>query len=155
MILDLEGATTDPSRRTHVAALSASAAAVSLVLLIALFVPAPRSDVQQVAASAAPSAARMTVTFASDSAGWAVGSGRVTYDEALRNNETSTHCAAGIGSSPPIYLVFDRDGRPIAAYTSGKTGRFIPLPEAYVRSGWLTVPCDTSDVFAPRLNRAR
>ncbi len=92
----------------------------------------------------------MTVASRSEStAGW------VSWEQALRNDLTSTQCAAGIGSSPPIHLVFDRDGRPIAAYTGGKTGRFIPLPPAYVGSGWLTVPCDTSDVFAPRLNRAR
>ena len=108
-------------------------------------------DAPPIATSPAPSpAARMVVLSASDST-------VVRLDQVapLRAYETSTECAAGVGSSPPVHLVFDREGRLLAAYTSGKTGRFIPLPRAYVGSGWLTVPCDTSDVFAPRLNRAR
>jgi hypothetical protein len=73
----------------------------------------------------------------------------------LREDETSRECAAGVGSSPRVHLLFDREGRFLGAYTSGQTGRFISLPQAYVGSGWLTVPCDRSDVFAPRLDRAR
>ena len=93
----------------------------------------------------------MMVFFASDSTTWIPGG---PFDESLRD-ATSTLCAAGNGSSPPVHLVIDGSGRVVAAYTSGTTGRFIPLPRVYVGSGWLTVPCDTSDVFAPRLNRAR
>jgi hypothetical protein len=150
VIQDIEGATSEPSRRRHVAMLSASVAAVSLVLLIVFVVPSPRMDTPPLAASAAPSPARMTVVSASDST-----AGLVSYEQALPNDLTSKLCAAGNGSSPSVSLLLDREGRPIAAYTSGKTGRFIPLPQGYVGSGWLTVPCDTSDVFAPRLNRAR
>jgi hypothetical protein len=149
MIEEIEGATAEPTRRRHVVALSAAVATVSLVLLMALIGPAPRTGTPPLAASPAPSPASMTVAFASDSTGW------VSYEQALQSDVTSTVCAAGIGASPSVTLVFDREGRPIAAYTSGKTGRFIPLPHAYVGSGWLTVPCDTSDIFAPRINRAR
>ena len=150
MIQELDGATTEPSRRTHVAVLSAAVAAISLVLLMTLVVPSPQIDTPPLAASAAPSPARVTVVSASDST-----AGVVSYDQALRNDLTSRLCAKGTGSSPSVILVLDREGRPIAAYTSGETGRFIPLPQAYVGSGWLSVPCDASDVFAPRLNRAR
>jgi hypothetical protein len=151
VILDLDGATSEPSRRRHVATVSAAVAAAALLLLYALLVPAPPTGTPS-AASAAPSPATMTVFFASDSMTWIPGG---PFDESLRDTVTSTVCAAGIGSSPPVHLVIDGSGRAVAAYTSGTTGRFIPLPRAYLGSGWLSVPCDTSDVFAPRLNRAR
>jgi hypothetical protein len=151
MILDLEGATTEPSRRRHVAMVSASVAAAALLLLYALLIPTPPTGTPSTA-SAAPSPVTMTVHFASDSQSWTRGG---PFDESLRDAGTSTLCAAGVGSSQTVHLVVDSNGRPVAAYTTGTTGRFIPLPRVYVGSGWLTVPCDTSDVFAPRLNRAR
>ena len=151
MILDLDGATTEPSRRGHVATVSASVAAAALLLLYALLVPAPPTGVLLPGAAPAPSPIGMTVWSATDPM-WIRGG---PFDESLRDAGMRTECAAGIGSSPPVHLVFDSSGRLVAAYTSGITGRFIALPQAYVRSGWLTVPCDTSDVFAPRLNRAR
>ena len=94
----------------------------------------------------------MTVVFASDSQSWTRGG---PFEESLRDAGMSTLCAAGVGSSPPVHLVLDATGHVVAAYTSGPTGRFISLPRLYAGSGWLTVPCDTSDVFAPRINRAR
>ncbi len=151
MILDLDGATTEPSRRRHVATVSASVAAAALLLLYAILVPAPRTGTPPLAAAPAPSAASMQMWSASDPT-WIRGG---PFEESLRDAETRTECAAGIGSSPPVHLVFDSSGRLVAAYTGGITGRFIPLPQAYIGSGWLTVPCDTSDVFAPRLNRVR
>lgn len=155
MIQDLDGVTTEPTRRGHVVALSAAVAAVSLGLLMALVVP--RMDTPPFAASSAagPTDGRLVI-FGSDSPYVPSDrSGAMVYAAPLRDGETSTECAAGIGSNPPIHLLFDHSGQLIAAYTGGKTGRFIPLPQAYVGSGWFTVPCDTSDVFAPRLNRAR
>jgi hypothetical protein len=152
MILDLEGVTSEPTRRRHVVALSAASAAIALALLSALFTPAPRVGPTPLAASDAPSPASMTVFFASDSMTWIRGG---PFEESMRDAVASTVCAAGIGSSPPVHLVLDADGRAVAAYTSGATGRFIPLPRVYVGPGWVAVPCDTSDVFAPRLNRAR
>ena len=151
MILDLDGATIEPSRRRHVATVSASVAAAALVLLYALVVPAPPTGAPPLAATPAPSPASIMVWSASDPT-WIRGG---PFEESLRDAVTSTVCAAGVGSSPPVHLVIDASGRVVAAYTSGPTGRFIPLPRVYVGSGWLTVPCDTSDVFAPRLNRAR
>ena len=157
MIEDLEGATTEPSRRTHIVVLSAFVAAASLVLLFVLVMPAPRMDTPPLAASPAPSPViHSVVTFASDSTTWIRPDQWGPFIAERSADETWTECAIGIGSSPPLTLVFDREGRRVvAAYTSGQTGRFIPLPKAYVDSGWLTVPCDTSDVFAPRINRAR
>lgn len=147
--------------------LSAGVAAVSLVLLMSLVVPAPRTDTSSLAATPIPSPAdRTVVTFAVPVETFA-GTGspliwfpaqvsQVRGDTTAPHYVTRTVCVTAVGSNPPVHiLVFDRTGEPMAAYTGGTTGRFIPLPQAYVGSGWLTVPCDTSDVFAPRLNRAR
>ena len=157
MIQDLDGATSEPSRRRHVAVLSAAVAAAAIVLLYALVAPAPRMDMPPLAASPAPTPVTHTVvTFASDSATWIRWDQLGPFVAERPADETWTECVAGIGSSPPVTLVFDREGRRVvAAYTSGQTGRFIPLPKAYVDSGWLSVPCDASDIFAPRINRAR
>jgi len=149
VILDLDGATIEPSRRRHVATVSASVAAAALLLLYALLVPAPPTGTPP-AVAPVPSPARMTVLSASEPTLIRGG----PFEESLRDG-VSTLCAAGSGSSPPVHLIIDPSGRVVAAYTSGTTGRFIPLPRVYVGSGWLTVPCDTSDVFAPRLSRAR
>jgi hypothetical protein len=156
VIQDLEGATSEPSRRRHVAVLSAAVAAISIVLLYALIVPAPRTHTPPpLAASPVSSPTDGSVgevMFSSASTSW-VRSDQVAQ---LRDDMTSTVCVSAVGSNPPIHLiVFDRNGQRIAAYTGGNTGRFISLPQAYVGSGWLTVPCDRSDVFAPRINRAR
>jgi hypothetical protein len=152
MILDLDGVTSEPTRRRHVVALSAATAAIALVLLSALFAPAPRIGPTLLAASAAPSPGSATVAHVLASTTWIQGG---PFEESMRDAVSSTVCAAAIGSSPPVHLVLDADGRAVAAYTSGATGRFIPLPRVYVGPGWVAVPCDTSDVFAPRLNRAR
>ena len=114
--------------------LSAAATAVSLILLFVLVEPAPRTVTR---------ASSVTAFVQSDQVA------QQPYDW------TISFCVAGIGSNPPVHLVLAPGGRLIAAYTSGSTGRFIPLPQAYLVSGWATVPCDTSDVFAPRINRAR
>jgi len=98
------------------------------------------------------------VTFAADSPHvWFPGQvGEVRFGVPSSDEWTSTVCVTAVEPMGTIHLtVFDRTGQPIAAYTGGTTGRFIPLPQVYVGSGWRTVPCDTSDVFAPRINRAR
>ncbi|HUG05112.1 MAG TPA: hypothetical protein VMQ78_01060 [Candidatus Limnocylindria bacterium] len=163
MIEDLEGATIEPSRRRHVAALSAATAAVALVLFLALVTPRTPVDAPMLAATPASSPTDgtvVTVTFAATDAQWIRGPdpwiSEVRVNVGLPDDVTSTVCATGVGSSPPVHLmVFDRTGQPMAAYASGTTGRSVPLPRAYVGSGWLAVPCDTFDVFAPRINRAR
>ena len=152
MIQDIDGATSEPSRRSHVTLLSAATTAVSLVLLTVLFMPGPRVGTSPHANVPVPSQTAGTVLF------YDSGATRVRLDELppqLLDDKSPLRCAAAIGSTPPVHLVFDQNGHLIAAYTSGRTGRFIALPQAYVSSGWLSVPCDTPDVFAPRLNRAR
>lgn len=159
MIQDLEGASSEPSRRRHVAALSAVTAAVALVLFFALVTPRTPVATPPPAASPAPrpTDARVAI-FAVDSPevwfpGW---SGEVRLGAPSSDVGTSTVCVTAVEPNPAIHLmVVDRTGQPIAAYTGGTTGRFIALPQVYVGLGSRTVPCDPSDVFAPRINRAR
>ena len=159
MIEDLDGATTEPSRRTHVAVLSAVTAAVALVLFLALVTPPTPVATPQLAASPAPSPtdARVLI-FAPDSplVWFPGGSGEVRLGTPSSDVWTSMVCVTAVEPNPTLHLmVVDRTGQPIAAYTGGTTGRFIALPQTYVGSGWRTVPCPPSDVFAPRINRAR
>jgi hypothetical protein len=159
VIEDLEGATTEPSRRRHVAALSAATAAVALVLFFALVTPKAPVDAPPLAATPAPSPTdARVVIFAADSPEvWFPGrSGDVRLGTPSSDVWTSMVCVSAVEPNPTIHLmVVDRTGQPIAAYTGGTTGRFIALPQAYVGSGWRTVPCPASDLFAPRINRAR
>ncbi len=152
MIEDLDGATTEPSRRMHVAVLSASVAAVSLVLLYVLLVPAPRMDAPPLAASPAPGPTNGTVVTLASGPAW------LRSDQVSRPRDavTTTLCVAVPGSNAPAQLtVFDSNGRPIAAYTSVPTGQPIaPRPDHWGEIRF-TVTCDVSDVFAPRINRAR
>lgn len=151
MIEDLDGATTEPSRRTHVAVLSASVAAVSLVLLYVLLVPAPLMDTRQLAASPAPSPTNdSVVTFASGTA-W-VRSGQVSQ---IREVVTSTPCFIAFGSNPPAQLiVIDRNGQPMATYTSRTTEPSSSPPDHWGELIF-TLPCDRPDASAPRIDRAR
>jgi hypothetical protein len=162
VIEDIEGATLEPTRRPHVFALSAAVAAVTLALLVVLLVPPSRHAAAPQAASAAPSASSgpvmtivsgPTVSFVSGSPYAQAGPlplGRV--------DERSVRCVGGV-SNPPYIVVFDGNGQVVAAYSSGRSERSVPtLPDAYVGSvgtGWLTVPCATSDLPALRIDRAR
>lgn len=152
MIEDLDGSASEPSRRTHVAVLSASVAAVSLVLLYVLLVPAPLTDTRHIAASPAPSLTHgSVVTFATGQA-W-VRSGEVSQ---IREVVTSTPCFVAFGSNPPTQLiVVDRNGQPMATYTSRTIEPLTsPRPESWGEI-FFTLPCDRPDASAPRIDRAR
>lgn len=150
MIEDLDGSTSEPSRRTHVAVLSASVAAVSLVLLYVLLVPAPLTDTRPVAASPAPSPTHgSVVTFATGPA-W-VRWGPVSQ---IREVVTMTPCLIVFGSDPPAGLiVVDRSGQPMATYTNRTTEP--PSSPDHWGEFIFTLPCDSPDASAPRIDRAR
>lgn len=150
VIQDLDGAAPEPTRRSHVVALSAATAGVAIVLLLALFAPAPRTA-SRLAAAPEPSATTGAVAVLVSSSAW-VPTGPVSPP---RDGVTTTVCLAGPGSNPTIHLLFDGSGELMAAYTGRTTGRFIAMRSDYWGPGWRLVPCDASDVFAPRLNRAR
>jgi hypothetical protein len=155
VIQDLDGSASEPSRRRHVAVLSTAVAAAATVLLSTLVAPAPRADMAPLAASPAPTPVTHTVvTFASDSATWIRPDQWSPFIVGRPADETWTVCMAGPGANPTVHLLFDREGKPMAAYTGGATGRFIAWRDFW-GMGMLTVPCDTSDAFAPRMNRAR
>jgi hypothetical protein len=142
VIEDLEGATSEPSRRTHVAVLSAFVAAASLVLLFVLVAPPTLVGAPPHAASPSP-----TPSFA-----------MTVLSNPLINlplDPRSSMCAASTTWTPlqlavdatrgrALLVVYDRTGsRPIAFFQEERgTGR-------------LVVTCLTADSFAPRINRAR
>jgi hypothetical protein len=152
VIEDLDGATSEPSRRTHVAVLSAASAAIALVLLYVLLAPAPLMDTRQLAASPTPSpTADSVVTFASGPS-W-VRSGQVSE---IREVLTMTPCVIAVGSNPPAQLiVVDRNGQPMATYTSQTIEPLTsPRPE-YWGEIFFTLPCDRPDASPPRIDRGR
>jgi hypothetical protein len=152
VILDLDGATTEPSRRRHVAVLSASVAAVSLVLLYVFLVPAPLMDTRQLAASSAPRPTNGSVVVFASGQSW-LRSGQVSQ---IRGVLTMTPCFIAPVSNPPAQIrVFDRNGQPMAAYTSRTTEPLTsPRPEYWGELSF-TLPCDKRDASAPRIDRAR
>jgi hypothetical protein len=152
VIEDLDGATSEPSRRTHAAVLSASVAAVSLVLLYVLLVPAPLRDTRQLAASPTPSPTSRTAATLASGPAW-VRSDQVAQ---IREVVTMTPCLIAVGSNPPAQLiVVDRNGQPMATYTSWTIEPLTsPRPE-YWGEIFFTLPCDRPDASPPRIERGR
>jgi hypothetical protein len=113
--------------------LSAAVAAVSLVLLLALLVPAQRGLAPQ-AASPLPSARIGPLTILSGP----------TAAELGVNVKLVSGCADGIRIVPPYYLVFEGNGRvmavPLDGGASGETNFVARAPDVYIGSG-LTVSC--------------
>ncbi len=150
MIEDIEGATADRSRHGHVLALSAAGAAVSLILLIALVLPpsdvgGPRS------AAASPGAGAFAMTFAR-------GDTRVSLTQVFSRDGTAlVGCFANVDGSwgPSIAVRPDRRGPVVSVGPETSMARSVPVPVAAPRTGWRSVNCATSDVFAPREMFAR
>lgn len=160
MIQDLEGATPEPARGRHVLVLSGAVAAVSLALFVALILPPSHEDTPPLAASPTPSASSGPVMTIVSGPTVFFGSGSPYFQSGplptTRVDERIVRCVAGSGSNPPYLLVFDRSGRLIAAYSDGRGEQSVPtLPETYLGSGWLAVPCIASEVPAQRIDRAR
>ena len=109
-------------------------------MLYALVAPAPRMDTPPAAAPTTNPTSGTVFTIAS-------GATRVTLDQLsqTRGDTTTTVCMVGPGSTPTVHLLFDREGQPMAAYTGGATGGSSRCVR-HLAKGWLTVPCDTSDV---------
>lgn len=154
MILDLDGATSEPSRRWHVAVLSAAVAAASLVLLLVLVAPpthvdAPAQDasgevVFNVASLPSPRGSSVRTVISNpfinlplDLPRWG------TCAEGTRWGP-QYHLAGDATYGPPFTVVYDRTGA---------------LPVAVVReesgAGRLILTCVSPDGFVPRINRAR
>ena len=143
MIEDLDGATTEPSRRRHIAVLSSSVALVSLVLLYVLVAPPIFDGAPPQAASPSPSPSFvMTV----------VSNPRINLPTDMLH---SRMCSDGT-TSLPLQLAVDANSRPLLTVVYDRTGS---RPIAFVReergTGRLVVTCATPDSFVPRINRAR
>lgn len=166
MIQDLEGATTEPTRRHHVAALSAAVAAISFALLLALIVPPSREAAVPQAASHAPSTSPSLTLIASNPRDNVyVDLTRVimcpdrTWPSAppyLVAIEASSWGVFALPSEPrtshsvPVAIVVDpRTGRQTLSSVPS-TSRSAPVTYIYDRQGRYIVACATSDTVAPQ-----
>jgi hypothetical protein len=143
VIEDIEGATSEPTRRRHVVVLSGAVAIASLVLLFSWVAP-PEFGSDRQAASPAPSASAgpamtivtgPTIFFPAGPPSFQSG----TTSPSGVNVKLVSECADGTQISPPYYLVFEGNGQVMV----------------YRGSGWLTVSCATSTIRVPRMDRRR
>jgi hypothetical protein len=143
VIEDLDGTTTEPSRRWHVAVLSAATAVVSVVLFYVLVAPPIFDGAPPQAASPSPARSfAMTV----------VSNPRINLPIDTLH---SRMCVDGT-SWAPLQLAVDANSRPLLTVLYDRTGS---RPIAFVReergTGRLVVTCATPDGLVPRIDRAR
>lgn len=134
MIEDLDGTATEPSRRRHVALLSAAVAACSLVLLVVLIGPPTIPSDTPYTASPAPSAApATTVTFSSNPIS------RLRVD---LTHESA--CPDGTRLIPPYYITVDAETGRMSAARSDGTDPAVGITLAFdPETGWINVLCAT------------
>ena len=138
MIQDIEGATSEPTRRWHVVVLSGAVAALSLVLLAALLVPAPMpSNALKARVPSATAASLLTIV-----------SGATTSFQPNPPSQLRVDagrlivCVDDSRPGSPYYVVFEGNRQVISVPFEG-------------RNGSLSMPCATSTTSVPRINRAR
>jgi len=143
VIEDIEGATSEPTRRRHVAVLSGAVAIASLVLLLGLLVPAPVGTAPQ-AASPAPSASTVPVAMFAPN----------TISRMRVDLSRTTSCSDGARIGPPYSISIEgvSPGRVFIVYFDDRTGEQTrsPVPAAFrfdARTGWMTVTCATDDLL--------
>jgi hypothetical protein len=148
VIQDLDGATSEPSRRRHVAVLSAATAAISLVLLYVVLAPPAHRDAAPQAAAPSPSPSFI---------GWEEMLAIPVASSLLQHPPLDP--PAGIcyaGASGEIQLGAFVAGRSLTTVVYDRTGRF---PIAFVQeqrgTGRLVLTCTNPDSFMPRIDRAR
>jgi hypothetical protein len=149
VIEDIEGATSEPTRRGHVVVLSGAVAIASLALLLTLVAPAPHApapvDTARYAASPAPSPGGAAVMMLAPNP---VSRMRVDLSR-------TTTCSDGTPIGPPYVLSIDgaSPGRVFIVFFDEGTGAQTrsPIPAAFrfdARTGWMTVTCATDDLLA-------
>ena len=155
MIEDLEGATTEPSRRRHLVVLSAASAVISLALLVALVLPPSNVRGPESAAPAASqNASAFEVTFAGPGTTFARPDTRVTLTALLARPVASTGSlvcfVSSDGSASPLISVRPDVwwGELVYVGPDTPTTRSVPVPVVAPR-GWLSVNCATSDGLEP------
>jgi hypothetical protein len=146
VIEDLDGATSEPSRRRHVAALSAAVAAASIVLFYVLVAPPTFVGAPPQAASPSPNQS-IVMTVASNS-----------FMNLPVDLTRSGLCTDGtMWGNPPFQLAVDANGgRALTPVLYDRTGsRAVAFVREERGTGRLVVTCATPDSFVPRINRAR
>ena len=146
MIEDLEGSTSEPSRRFHLVALSAATAAISLAVLVALVVP--MSDVaapETATPGASPGA--FSLTYVSPvTASFILAPNRIDLAQLSSPRDLWMPCSVRVEPST---------GRDHLVTPDARTSRLSPLVAFGPRTTWLTVSCVTSDSLVPWESIAR
>jgi hypothetical protein len=159
VIEDIEGATSEPSRRRHVVVLSGCVAITSLVLLFSWVAP-PELGMDRQAPSPDPSASAgpaMTIVTGPTMffpAGPSYFQSGTTSPSSV-NVKLVSECADGTQINPPYYLVFEGNGQVMTVpvdVSKPPSPQFISVDRG---SGWLTVSCATSTIRVPRMDRRR
>ncbi len=143
MIEDIEGATSEPTRRRHVVVLSGAVAVVSLVLLLILVAPAPVVTAPQADSPTPSESAGSVMNFATNPIS------RMRVDLSR-----TTMCSDGTRIGPPYFLSIEASspGRVFVISFDERTGEQTrsPIPVAFrfdARTGWMTVTCATDDLL--------
>ena len=148
MIEDLEGAPSEPPRRRHVLAASLGTAGVAVALFLTLVFTPLRLDELPRASVPAPSPSVASLMFV------------VPQQSILSNIDQMRQraCASGPGVQWILVPVPAPDARTVrppttAVASEAWTGWAIPVGDrSGETTGWMTVTCATSDVFAPRVD---
>jgi hypothetical protein len=159
VIEDIEGATSEPTRRRHVVVLSGAVAIASLVLLFSWIAP-PDLGMTRQAALPGPSASAGPVMTIVTRQPMILQSGPLDFRSGTtspsgENVRIVTGCADGTQISRPYYLVFEGNGQVMTVPLDASPP---PLPQFISVdrvSGWLTVSCATSTIRVPRMYRSR
>jgi hypothetical protein len=142
VIEELDGATSEPSRRTHVAVLSAATAAFAIVLFYVLVAPSTFVGAPPQAASPSPSRTFVMTVVANPLITMPLD---MTRSGLCSDRTRSAPLQLAVGATGETsFVVYDRSGsRPVAVIQEERgTGRLI-------------VTCATPDSVVPRINRAR
>jgi hypothetical protein len=151
VIEDIEGATSEPTRRRHVVVLSGALAMASLVLLFSWVAP-PLLVVTRQAAPPAPNAnAGPTMTIVTGSTMFFRAGTNSLSDV---NVKLVSECADGTRIDPR-YLVFEGNGQVMTVPFDASKARSQQLISVDRGSGWLTVSCATPTHRVPRMDRVR
>ena len=166
MIEDIEGATSEPTRRRHVVVLSGAVATASLVLLFSLVAPS-EFPVTRLAASPATSATAGSAMWTVTGPTMFLQTGPSVWAPPGVNVKLVSECADGAQINSPYYLVFEGNGQVMTVPLDARTASSpllapSPLVISVDRASrtWaelvpLTVSCATSTTRVPRMDRRR
>jgi hypothetical protein len=145
VIEDIEGATSEPTRRRHVVVLSSAVAIASLVLLLTIVVPArvvpARVDTAKYAALPGPS----------PTLGPLMTTVSIPLSQLRVDLTRTSACIDGTTFLPPYHLAVDAtSGRVMAVVSDPRTdrsaGSWVPVALAFnAQAGYLTVMCATNE----------